>query len=158
MLNIPYSFLMQIVWQNESRGNWGKAAAFSSVPLCSHYFRSLGRSRIACIARWFHYPERNCQQSIYVYSRKKILPFTLRWIPRSPRWLIANNHLEEAHEVLMKYATYNHVTVDSKHLKHMIQEVRKNDARKSQDEKYGILDTVKTPKLRKRSLIMFLNW
>ena len=83
---------------------------------------------------------------------------TVRWIPRSPRWLIANNHLEEAHEVLMKYATNNRVTVDSKHLKHVIQEVRKNDARKSTDEKYGILDTVKTPKLRKRTLIMFFNW
>lgn len=82
----------------------------------------------------------------------------LRWIPRSPRWLIANNHLDEAHEVLMKYAKYNHVTVDSKHLKHLIQEVRKTDARKFEDEKYGILDTVKTPKLRKRTLIMFFNW
>jgi len=60
--------------------------------------------------------------------------------------------------VLMKYATNNHVTVDSKHLKHMIQEVRKNDERKTEDEKYGILDTVKTPKLRKRTLIMFFNW
>lgn len=81
-----------------------------------------------------------------------------RWIPRSPRWLIANNYLEEAHVVLMKYAANNRVIVDSKHLKHMIQEVRKNDERKTEDEKYGILDTVKTPKLRKRTLIMFFNW
>ena len=63
------------------------------------------------------------------FGIRKLLVF--RWIPRSPRWLIANNHLEEAHEVLLKYAKYNHVTVDSKHLKHVIQEVRKNDARKS---------------------------
>ena len=90
------------------------------------------------------------------FGIRKLLVF--RWIPRSPRWLIANNHLEEAHEVLLKYAKYNHVTVDSKHLKHAIQEVRKNDARKSVDEKYGILDTMRTPKLRKRSLIMFPNW
>ena len=60
--------------------------------------------------------------------------------------------------MLIKYAKYNHVTVDPKHLKHVIHEVRKNDARKSEDEKYGILDTVKTPKLRKRTLIMFFNW
>ena len=60
--------------------------------------------------------------------------------------------------MLLKYAKYNHVTVDSKHLKHAIQEVRKNDARKSVDEKYGILDTMRTPKLRKLSLIMFPNW
>lgn len=60
--------------------------------------------------------------------------------------------------MLMKYAKYNHVTVDPKHLKHVIQEVKKNDDRKSTDKDYGLLDTVRTPKLRKRSLIMFFNW
>ena len=53
--------------------------------------------------------------------------FVDKWIPRSPRWLIANNHLDEAHEVLLKYAKYNHMSVGSKNLKHVMQEVRKND-------------------------------
>lgn len=70
--------------------------------------------------------------------------FVDRWIPRSPRWLIADNHLDEAHEVLLKYAKYNHVSVGSKNLKHVMQEVRKNDERKSVDEKYGILDSLVT--------------
>ena len=58
----------------------------------------------------------------------------------------------------MKYATNNHVTVDPEHLKHMIRVVRENASRKAFDAKYGILDTVKTPRLRKRSLICVFNW
>lgn len=85
--------------------------------------------------------------------------FPQRWVPRTPRWLIANNHLDEAHELLMKFATGNRVTVDPAHLKHVILEVRKADARKATDgKKYGILDALRTPKLRKRTLIMFFNW
>jgi len=58
----------------------------------------------------------------------------------------------------LKYATNNQVTVDPKQLRHMIRVLRENDARKAADEKYGILDTVKTPRLRKRSLILLFNW
>lgn len=72
---------------------------------------------------------------------------------------MANNHLDEAHEVLMKYAAGNRVCVDPAHLKHVIQEVRKGDARKAtNNRKHGILDALRTPKLRKRTLIMFFNW
>ena len=59
----------------------------------------------------------------------------------------------------MKYAARNRVSVDPDHLKHVIQEVRKNDARKRTGAKtYGILDIFRTPKLRKRTLILFFNW
>ena len=84
-----------------------------------------------------------------------------RWILRSPRWLIAINHLDEAYEVLMKYAEGNKVQppVDPTHLKHLIRVVWENDARKETDNKtYGFFDVLKTPRLRKRSLILFFNW
>ena len=84
-----------------------------------------------------------------------------RWIPRSPRWLIASNHLDEAYEVLMKYAEGNKVQppVDPTHLKHLIRVVWENDARKETDNKtYGFFDVLKTTRLRKRSLILFFNW
>lgn len=59
----------------------------------------------------------------------------------------------------MKYAAGNRVHVDPTHLKHVIQEVKKGDARRETEaKKYGILDIIKTPKLRKRSLLMFFNW
>ena len=59
----------------------------------------------------------------------------------------------------MKYAAGNRVQVDPAHLKHVIQEVRKRDARKETEaKKHGILDIIRTAKLRKRSLLMFFNW
>ncbi|XP_027041316.1 organic cation transporter protein-like [Pocillopora damicornis] len=127
----------------------------SYIGMINFLFLTVGGCFLALLA----YLIPNWRYLMLAVSLPSFLPIIAWWwIPRSPRWLIANNHLDEAHEVLMKYAKYNHVTVDSKHLKHLIQEVRKTDARKFEDEKYGILDTVKTPKLRKRTLIMFFNW
>jgi len=127
----------------------------SYVGMINMLFLSIG----GCILALLAYLIPNWRHLMLAVSLPGFLPLVAWWwIPRSPRWLIANNHLEEAYEVLMKYATNNHMTVDPTYLKHVIQEVRKNDARKSSNEKYGILDTMKTPKLRKRSLIMFFNW
>ena len=91
----------------------------------------------------------------FLYTSSHLIFFRLsifRHIPRSPRWLIANNHFDEAHDVLMKYARYNHVTVDSEHVKNVIHEVRGNET------KSEILDIVKSTKLRKRTMILIFNW
>lgn len=84
--------------------------------------------------------------------------FLFRFIPESPRWLVANNRLDEAHRVLMTYAAKNGVSVDTKHLRHVISEVRKGDVRKEETRIYGTLDLFKTPKLRKRIIICCFNW
>ncbi|KAM7426950.1 hypothetical protein ABFA07_021831 [Porites harrisoni] len=90
------------------------------------------------------------------------LPLLLCWwiIPESPRWLIAKNRLDEAHELLMKYARKNRVNVDSEDLHHAIQEFKKGeDKNRNQFRKtYGILDMFRTPKLRKRTVICGFNW
>ena len=81
-------------------------------------------------------------------------------IPESPRWLIAKDRLDEAHELLMKYAKRNRVTVESTQLKHVIQEFKKEEERNRSESKktYGILDMIRTPKLRKRTIICGFNW
>lgn len=90
------------------------------------------------------------------------LPLLLCWwiIPESPRWLIAKNRLDEAHELLMKYAKKNRVDIDSAQLKHAIQEFKKEEEKNGNQIKknYGILDMFRTPKLRKRTLICGFNW
>ncbi|EDO39860.1 predicted protein, partial [Nematostella vectensis] len=88
------------------------------------------------------------------------LPLLIFWwfIPESPRWLIAENKLDEAHALLTKFAEKNRVTVDSKHLMHMIREVKKADIRSDDNRKYGMLDLLRTPKLRKRTFICGVNW
>ena len=89
---------------------------------------------------------------------KRVLFVFLRWIPESPRWLVANNRLDEAHSLLMKYAANNGVDVDAKYLKHVISEVKKADVRKDDTRMYGSLDLFRTPKLRKRIIICCVNW
>lgn len=74
--------------------------------------------------------------------------------------MIAKDRLEEAYELLMKYAKRNRVTVESTQLKHAIKEFKKEEVRnRSENRKtYGILDMVRTPKLRKRTIICGFNW
>lgn len=84
--------------------------------------------------------------------------FLLRYIPESPRWLVAQNRLDEAYELLLKFADKNGVSVDPQRLKHAIQEVKKADMRKDNSKKYGVLDLVRTSKLRKRTIICCYNW
>ncbi len=84
-----------------------------------------------------------------------------RLIPESPRWLIAKDRLDEAHELLMKFAKNNGVAIESSQLKHAIQEFKKEEVRNRNEKKNnsaGILDMVKTPKLRKRTIICGFNW
>lgn len=74
--------------------------------------------------------------------------------------MIAKGRLEEAYELLMKYAKRNRVTVESTQLKHAIQEFKKEEVRNrsGNTKTYGILDMVRTPKLRKRTIICGFNW
>ena len=74
--------------------------------------------------------------------------------------MIAKNRLDEAHELLMKYARKNRVDIDSAELKHAIQEFKKEEEKNGNQIKktYGILDMIRTPKLRKRTLICGFNW
>ena len=91
---------------------------------------------------------------------KASLYFVWRLIPESPRWLIAKDRLDEAHELLMKYAKRNRVIIESIQLKHAIQEFKKEQVRNRNENRktYGILDMVRTPKLRKRTIICGFNW
>ena len=74
--------------------------------------------------------------------------------------MIAKNRLDEAHELLMKYARKNRADIDSAQLKHAIQEFKKEEDRNRNQirKNYGILDMFRTRSLRKRSLICGFNW
>ena len=74
--------------------------------------------------------------------------------------MIAKNRLDEAHELLMKYAKKNPVDIDSAQLKHAIQEFKKEEDRNKNQIRinYVILDMFRTKRLRKRSLISGFNW
>uniref|UniRef100_A0A667ZEM3 Si:dkey-119m7.4 n=1 Tax=Myripristis murdjan TaxID=586833 RepID=A0A667ZEM3_9TELE len=72
------------------------------------------------------------------------------WVlPESARWLMANNRKEEAWELIRKVARVNgkQLTEDLE-----IWEVR------LEKRKHTVLDLVRTPKMRKQSLIVFYLW
>ncbi|KXJ28938.1 organic cation transporter protein [Exaiptasia diaphana] len=87
-------------------------------------------------------------------------PLLVCWwfIPESPRWLIAQNRIDEAHQLLLKFACKNRVKVDEEELKLVILEIKKAELRQDNTRKYGVLDLVKTRKLRKRTIICCFNW
>ncbi|KAK3699884.1 hypothetical protein QZH41_016552 [Actinostola sp. cb2023] len=84
----------------------------------------------------------------------------IRWIPETPSWLIANGKLQEAQKVLESFAAASGYKVDSKHLSSVIQDVKDFEKEQTADNrnKSGILDLVKTRKMRKRTLMLCYNW
>ena len=81
-----------------------------------------------------------------------------RWFPESPRWLIAKGRLEEAQDILERFALKSGKDVDSEHLAHVIKEVQKADVKNAVAKKPSILDLLRTRKLRKRTIISCCNW
>ena len=90
-------------------------------------------------------------------NRDSLLVFC-RWFPESPRWLIAKGRLEEAQDILERFALKSGKDVDSEHLAHVIREVKKADVKNAVAKKPSILDLLRTRKLRKRTIISCCNW
>ncbi|XP_031557668.1 organic cation transporter protein-like [Actinia tenebrosa] len=86
------------------------------------------------------------------------LVFFWRFIPESPRWLIANNRFKEAHDILQHFAVKNGVPLDYDHLGYVIREAKRSELQKEIQKKPGLLDLVKTTKLRRRTIICTFNW
>jgi hypothetical protein len=80
-------------------------------------------------------------------------------MPESPRWLIAHNQLDEAYKVLMKFGGKKGKPVDEQLLKTLIEDVRNDQlAREKNAKRYTPIDLVRTPKMRKWTLIMCYQW
>ncbi|XP_041831789.1 organic cation transporter protein [Melanotaenia boesemani] len=79
------------------------------------------------------------------------------WVlPKSARWLMANDRKEEAWEVILKAAQMNGKPV-TKDLE-MCQHIYNTEEKATLKKKYSFLDLVRTPNMRKQSLIVFYLW
>ncbi|KAL7388461.1 hypothetical protein ABVT39_014357 [Epinephelus coioides] len=78
------------------------------------------------------------------------------WVlPKSARWLMANDRQEEAWELIRKAAQMNGKPL-TKQLE--ICQVYKIEEKSEEKKKYSFIDLVRTPKMRKHSLIVFYLW
>ncbi|XP_036003008.1 solute carrier family 22 member 6-A isoform X2 [Fundulus heteroclitus] len=78
------------------------------------------------------------------------------WVlPKSARWLMANDRNEEAWEVILKAAEMNGKPI-SKDLE--MCQVYQTDEKSVLKKKHSFIDLVRTPTMRKRSLIVFYLW
>jgi len=88
-----------------------------------------------------------------------IFPFW-KFMPESPRWLIARDCLDEAQTILESFGGKNDkTTVDSQALRSVIKKVREDQlARERKSKKYSLLDLLRSPKLRKWTSIICYQW
>ncbi|XP_010734197.1 organic cation transporter protein isoform X1 [Larimichthys crocea] len=78
------------------------------------------------------------------------------WVlPKSARWLMANNRKEEAWELIRRAAQMN-----GKPLTKVLEmcQVHKTEGKAELKTKHSFIDLVRTPKMRKQSLIVFYLW
>ncbi|KAA0708875.1 Solute carrier family 22 member 6-A [Triplophysa tibetana] len=79
------------------------------------------------------------------------------WVlPESARWLMANQKNEEALDLIRKAALINGKPLDDDDIE--LFQCLKNVEKLEDQRKYTVIDLVRTPKMRKQSLILFYLW
>jgi hypothetical protein len=74
-------------------------------------------------------------------------------IPESFRWLVANDKVDQAEDVIKKIATMNRNPVpDTSKLKHIVASTRDDSNR------YTYFDIWKNPDLRKKAIFLAVGW
>ena len=83
-----------------------------------------------------------------------------RFVPESPRWLLAHGYIDESFRVIQKYGSKDkNKPVDPEHLKAMLEDIRANQVKtEKQNQKFTLLDLVRTPKIRKWTLAVGFQW
>ncbi|XP_032234106.2 solute carrier family 22 member 13 isoform X2 [Nematostella vectensis] len=98
---------------------------------------------------------------LVIYTAPGVLAiFLWRWIPESPRWLVAHGYVDEAHSVIMKYGPKKgKESVDSAALRDLIQNIRQDQINEEKEaKKYTPLDMLRGKKLRKWTFILAFQW
>ncbi|XP_078365275.1 organic cation transporter protein-like [Oculina patagonica] len=113
----------------------------------------------ACIMVLIAYLVRDWRQVLLIASFPAGFFFVLwRVFPESLRWLVTQGRLEDAHAILMKYAEKSSVMVDSETLTSMLEGCRAAETRVTSKIESSPLDLVRTPRMRKRTVILCYNW
>ncbi|KAK3733265.1 hypothetical protein QZH41_011113, partial [Actinostola sp. cb2023] len=122
----------------------------------NHVFWSPGY----CVTAFIAYFLRDWRYLVIAMTLPPILFFiTYKVFPESARWLIAHNRLDEAQSGLKKCGGKKGDPLNEEVLGALVDEIRKDQVERERHiKKYTVLDLFRTPKLRKRSLILAFNW
>lgn len=145
---IPFIISLELVGPNYR--------SFVTVMTCLFY--TLGLIILAGVT----YVVRNWVHLAIVTSVPFLLYF-IYWffLPESPRWLLANGHLEEGSQILEKLAEVNGKELPSTFKqklkqKMMLQKSRSEEA--NLQKRYGVMDLFRTPNMRLKTVLITLNW
>nr|XP_032825749.1 organic cation transporter protein-like isoform X1 [Petromyzon marinus] len=99
---------------------------------------------------------RDWRQLQLAISIPEILFIAYIWLlPRSARWLLANNQHDKAESLVRRAAEINGMSLPDDLLK---SEMVKQKLAASPQQAHSVLDLFRTPRLRKQSLILFYSW
>jgi len=138
------NFTVAFVWTIElAAGKW-KIILGMSMQFTWPFGRGL-----AVLAAWIYPNWRTIFQ--FVSAPCAIAPILIYFLPESPRWLIAKGRISEARTILARGAKANQKDISEEDIK-LIQ------PKASIQRKGTILDIMRYPKLRIKTLIMYFNW
>ncbi|XP_034948270.1 organic cation transporter protein-like isoform X2 [Chelonus insularis] len=116
---------------------------------------SLGHMSLAGIAYLF----RHWQHLQLAISLPSIILLSYWWIvPESPRWLLAVDKQQAACKILKKAAKMN--KVEEKDIPELVRKhyLHQHSRKSASDHSASILDLLRTPNMRIKSLSIFFNW
>ena len=83
-------------------------------------------------------------------------------VPESPRWLVLQGHVKAACKVLMKFSSNKRSTpTDPDLLRSQLESLHRSETNphaQSRNVNHSPLDLLRTPRMRKRTLIFWFNW
>lgn len=146
---VQYVYILEIVGRDYR----------TMVGFCAFIFWLPGEDGVVLIAYYI----REWRRLLLVLSCPPVLfIFLYLIVPESPRWLVLQGHVKAACKVLMKLSSNKRSTLtDPDLLRSQLESLHRSETNphaQSRNVNHSPLDLLRTPRMRKRTLIFWFNW